>query len=198
MSTPSGPAPSLWNRTRQAVQAQIVETALDLFLRNGFESTTIEQIVAVSGISRTSFFRYFGTKEDIVLGDSEQLGLVFRSALEARPEEEGPWEAIRAAALALPGASFGPERALAIAQLTSKTPSLRARHIEKHLQWQAFLVPIMRKRMGLEGNESDPSPRAIVAAALSCLDTATEIWAERGGKGSLAEIYDQAVTAIRR
>jgi hypothetical protein len=33
---------------------------------------------------------------------------------------------------------------------------------------------------------------------LSCLDTATEIWAERGGKGSLAEIYDQAVTAIRR
>ena len=197
VTSPSG-APSLWSRTRQAVHAQVVDTALDLFTAQGFEATTIEQVVAAAGISRTSFFRYFGSKEDVVLGDVEQSGRMFSDALRDRPSQEGPWEALRAAALALPGAGLTPERALAVAKLISASPSLRARRIEKQLRWQDSLVPVMQERLRQRPEASDLAARAIVATALSCLHMATEVWAERDGQGTLGELYDQAVAAVRR
>src|SRR3712207_3620346 len=79
-----GPA-GLRERTRRTVQAEIAAAAMRLFLDRGFEATTMEQIAAEVGISRRSLFRYFGTKEDIVLGDHAEQGRVVREALEARP-----------------------------------------------------------------------------------------------------------------
>ena len=92
-TAPSG----LRERTRRAVQAEIGATAMRLFLAHGFEATTMEQIANEAGISRRSLFRYFGTKEDIVLGYLVEAGIVVRDALEARPASEPPWEALRAA-----------------------------------------------------------------------------------------------------
>ena len=48
---------TLWQRSRQAAYAEITSTAMRLFLEQGFEHTTIDQIVAEAGISRRSFFR---------------------------------------------------------------------------------------------------------------------------------------------
>ena len=73
---------SLWARSRQAAYAEITAIAMGLFLEQGFEQTTIDQIAAKAGISRRSFFRYFGTKEDIVLGDLAADGERMRDALE--------------------------------------------------------------------------------------------------------------------
>jgi AcrR family transcriptional regulator len=192
--------PGLWSRTRRAVHDEVVGTALDLFANQGFEATTVDQIVAATGLSRTSFFRYFGSKEDLVLGDTTQTGLDFSAALRARPREEGPWEALRAAALTLPGADLAQDRALTIAKLVRTSPALRARSLEKHQQWQDSLVPALQERLGGEPDASgtDLAARAVVAAALSCLQTATEVWAERDGRGTLGELYDQAIAAVRR
>ncbi|MFX6226362.1 helix-turn-helix domain-containing protein, partial [Acinetobacter baumannii] len=57
---------SLWERSRRAAYAEISGIAMRLFLDQGFEQTTIDQIAAAAGISRRSFFRYFGTKEDVL------------------------------------------------------------------------------------------------------------------------------------
>ena len=91
------PEPSLWQRSRTAAYAETTAVAMGLFLEEGFEQTTIDQIAAAAGISRRSFFRYFGTKEDIVLGDLASEGERARDALEAVPLALGPWEAIREA-----------------------------------------------------------------------------------------------------
>ncbi|MFI1395529.1 TetR/AcrR family transcriptional regulator [Streptomyces sp. NPDC020681] len=199
MEEQTAPAPSLWERSRQAAYAEIVETAMRLFMEQGFENTTIDQIASAVGISRRSFFRYFGTKEDIVFGDLNELGHVVKAALEERPPEESPWDALLAAMGALSGATgFSPERGFEIAKLTLDNPSLRARHIEKHLRWQEILVPEIEKRLGIKsGPVPDPRAHAIVGAALTCLDTAMEIWARQDGRGSLEDLYLQAVTAIR-
>ncbi|MGF6883138.1 AcrR family transcriptional regulator [Nocardia sp. GAS34] len=165
---------------------------------SGCEQTTIEQIATAVGISTRTFFRYYATKEDIVVGDLMALGEVVRAALVARPAEEGPWDALSAALAALAETAGNPRRALEIALLTTANPGLRARHLEKHLRWQQLLVPEIERRMGLQpGPVPDPRAHALVGACLACLDTAMEIWAKRNGEGTLEEIYVEALTAVR-
>jgi AcrR family transcriptional regulator len=60
--------------TRRAVRAQIADTAMALFVAHGFEQTTVDQIAAAVGISTRSVFRYFATKEDMVVGHLNEIG----------------------------------------------------------------------------------------------------------------------------
>ena len=170
-----------------------------LFLEWGFEATTMDQIATEAGISRRSLFRYFGTKEDIVLGHLVEAGMTVRDALEARPASEPPWQALRAALEALIiDPDYSPERNLAISKMLYGTPSLRAGQFEKQLRWQELLVPNVRMRLGVgAGDVSDPRAEAIVACALTCLSVANEIWTRSDGEADPAGLYDQAVAAIR-
>lgn len=189
---------SLWQRSRQAAYAEITTVAMQLFLDQGFEQTTIDQIACTAGISRRSFFRYFGTKEDIVLGDLTNQGQLVREALEQVPPTIGPWEALRQAMHLVDALDVNPGVTLKIAHMMYGTPSLRARSIEKHLHWQSLLVPDIRRRLGLaEDDLSDPAPGAIVASAITCMDVAGELWTSGGGVGDLAALYDRAVAAVR-
>ncbi len=194
----SNDVPSLRERTWRAVQAEITAAAMPLFTERGFEATTIDQIAEAAGISRRSFFRYFETKEDVVLGDLNALGETLRAALEARPPEEPAWPALRAAFLALRGPEHSPTAELAAARVWHAAPSLRARHLEKHLRWQELLAPDISRRLGTPpGRAPDPRARAVVAAALACLDTAVDAWRESDGRADLEELYDLAVSAVR-
>ncbi|MFB2556792.1 TetR family transcriptional regulator [Herbiconiux liangxiaofengii] len=194
MSTES----TLWQRSRQAAYAEITRVAMRLFLDQGFDQTTIDQIASTAGISRRSFFRYFGTKEDIVLGDLASQGELMRDALEQVPSTVGPWEALRQALHTIEALDIEPGVTLKIATMMYQTPSLRARSIEKHLQWQSLLVPDIRRRLGLAADDaSDPAPGAIVASAIACLDVAGELWVGGRGHGDLAAFYDRAVAAVR-
>lgn len=191
-------APSLRDRTWRAVRAEITDAAMRLFAERGFGATTVEQIAEAAGISRRSFFRYFETKEDVVLGDLTALGEVVKAALEAQPPEEPAWPALRAAFLALRGPDHSTAADLAAAKVWHAAPSLRARHLEKHLRWQELLAPDIARRLGLPTTPSpDPRARAVVAAALVCLDTAVDAWRESDGQANLEELYDQAVAAVR-
>lgn len=189
----------LRERTRQAVQADIAAAAMRLFLDHGFDAVTMDQIATEVGISRRSLFRYFATKEDIVLGDLAERGRIVQAALAARPEGEGPWEALRAALVVLTEQpAYTVETAIGISHMFHSTPSLRARHVEKQLQWMELLVPHIETRLGIEpGGAPDPRAQALVASALACLDAAVEAWALRGGEGDVEALYDQAVAAVR-
>lgn len=75
----------------------VVAAALDLFAQHGFESTSVEQIAQAAGISRSTFFRQFGGKDDVVFADHELLLERLREFL-AQPQED-PWEAVCAASI---------------------------------------------------------------------------------------------------
>ena len=189
---------SLWQRSRRAAYEEITRVAMGLFLEQGFEQTTIDQIASSAGISRRSFFRYFGTKEDIVLGDLASQGELVKAALEQVPTTVGPWEALREALKAVDALTIDPEVTLKIARMMYQTSSLRSRSIEKHLHWQALLVPDIRRRLGIaEDDVTNPAPAAIVASAIACLDAAGEVWVEGDGLADLASLYDQAVAGVR-
>jgi AcrR family transcriptional regulator len=190
--------PGLWDRSRQAAYSEITRTATRLFLQQGFEETTIDQIVAEVGVSRRSFFRYFGTKEDIILGGLIARGESIRAALAERPADEEPFTALRAAFVAMRQPGDTVEFSLDLHRMMAGSPSLRAKSVEKHQAWQKLLVPEIERRMGIvSGDIPDPRASAIVATVLACLDVATDIWGSRGGVGELEDIYDEALAVVR-
>ncbi|WP_411700038.1 TetR/AcrR family transcriptional regulator [Conyzicola sp.] len=190
--------PTLRERTRRAVHAEITATAMRLFAENGFDATTVDQIAREAGISRRSFFHYFGSKEDLVLGDTVALGERVRVALEARPADESAWTALRGAFMVLQTDGLPNADELSLARLYHDAPSLRARHLEKHLRWQELLAPDVQRRLGLpETPHPDPRARALVAAALACLDAAVDAWYESGGTLDPVRLFDDAIATIR-
>lgn len=86
---------SLRERKKLRTHLAIQRHALRLFRKQGFEATTIEQIVAAAEVSTTTFFRYFRSKEDVVLHDA--LDPLFMAAFEAQPPELSLAEAFKRA-----------------------------------------------------------------------------------------------------
>jgi AcrR family transcriptional regulator len=89
------PKPGLRERKKAKTRAAIRRHALRLFREQGYHATTIEQIAEAAEVSPSTFFRYFPTKEDVVLQDD--LDVLMFEAFEAQPPELGPIAAIRAA-----------------------------------------------------------------------------------------------------
>ncbi|MFI6930502.1 TetR/AcrR family transcriptional regulator [Streptomyces sp. NPDC050287] len=199
MNDREGGPSGLRQRTRRAVQAEIAATAMRLFLEHGFEATTMEQIAGEIGISRRSLFRYFGTKEDIVLGDHAESGRTLRAALEARPADEPPWDALRAALKALvESLPYTPEDFLKITSMLHASPSLRGRQLEKRQQWTELLLPDIARRLGATADTmNELRARALIACALACSEAATETWVRSNGAVDMERAFDEAVAAVR-
>jgi AcrR family transcriptional regulator len=167
-----------------------------LFVEHGFDKTTVDQIAAEAGLSRTSFFRYFATKEDVVLGNLDERGQRVLDALVARPAPEPVWQALRRSfSLLIEETAASPERGLRLARMLDEAPSLKARHLSRQLTWQSLLVPEVARRLGVVDEAYDPRPRALVAAALACLNAAVEVWTASNGAVPLPALLDQAMSA---
>jgi AcrR family transcriptional regulator len=168
-----------------------------LFLEQGFDRTTVEQIAAEAGLSRTSFFRYFATKEDVVLGHFEELGHRILEVLVARPAEEPVWQALRNAfELLIEESSGSPEQGLRTARMLHDTQSLKARLLSKQLSWQDLLESEVARRLGIGSEVPDPRPRALVGAALACLNAAVDVWIATDGAVGLPVLFDEAMSAL--
>ncbi|GAB6900194.1 TetR family transcriptional regulator [Kineosporia succinea] len=185
---------------RRAMKAQVSQMAFDLFVDRGYEETTVDDICEVAGISRSTFFRYFPTKEDVLLSQGTNTVDRVLVALKERPDDESAWNALRQAMKpAIEQYDDGSERRLSLHRLLTATPVLAAHQQQNKLsEWHAVLGPELARRLGGEPDDpSDPASLALVAAALGCLDAALRAWAASADPRPLAEILDQALSAIR-
>jgi AcrR family transcriptional regulator len=122
---------SLRERKKARTRASLREHALRLFREQGYHATTVEQIAAAAEVSPSTFFRYFPTKEDLVLQD-DMDGRVLE-AFARQPPELPPLAAIRAA-MREAWASFTPAEWEQIAEgawLSMEVPEIRARSMNE-------------------------------------------------------------------
>ena len=118
---------SLRERKKARTRASLRVHALRLFREQGYQATTVEQIAAAAEVSPSTFFRYFPTKEDVVLQDDMDTRMV--EAFARQPRDLAPIAAVRAA-MREAWASFTPEEWEQInegAQLSARVPEIRAR-----------------------------------------------------------------------
>ncbi|HWS32172.1 MAG TPA: TetR family transcriptional regulator [Actinoplanes sp.] len=185
---------SLRERTRQVMRAEVSTIATRLFAEQGCDNTTVEQIAAEAGLSRTTFFRYFGTKEDVVLTWLADLGPGLATALRDRPAGEDPWVSLRRTFDVLTTINATePEKSLAFYRMLDRNPTMGPRHRDKQDGWVELLVPVITVRLGTP----EPAPRALVSAAMACFNAAMREWVGGGGTGSRGELLDRAMTAVR-
>ncbi len=180
------------------MRAEVSAVAFRLFAEQGFEKTTVDQIAAEAGLSRTTFFRYFGTKEEVVLGKREEVGQAVAAALSARPEGERLWVSLRRAFDVLTSIEAdNPERCLSLMRLLSDSYALTTRQREKTQGWPSMLVPEAARRLG-GGPEPTGTLRAqaLVASAIACLDAAVDAWMATDGKHRLSALADEAMGTV--
>ena len=184
----------LRERKRQRTQAAIQSAGLRLFAAQGYDATTCEQIAAAAEVSPATFFRYFPTKEDVVLFDDYDH--LMRGLLHDRPASESPIVAVRRSLAEGLGRSIYPadaERIRERLRLVLSVPALRARRYEKLQSRETFLAEELARRMGVADDDFEARvlARAIAATATVALDE----WAEHGGH--LPTIVDRAFAALQ-
>jgi len=166
---------SLKLRKQQMVRAALSAAAEELFLERGFEEVTVEQIARSAGVSRRTFFRYYESKEDVMVDRSDQLGEQLLAELAARPLNEPPLLAIRNALV--PAVESGlAERALVrhVIRLLRETGALRRAMMERRNRLEERIAALMAKRMNAAPNDNTPMLLAFVTRAL--YDTAFNAW----------------------
>jgi AcrR family transcriptional regulator len=186
---------------RQAVRRQIAEVAKDLFAEHGYEATTIDQIAAAVGMSQRSVFRYFPTKEDIVVGKIDFFADDLLVALRARPADEPVWESLRRSFdVADPeGDPGGQDVAVELYEIVFVTSSLLGRYLERRQRLQEEAAGVLRERATAAGRpyaDDDPTPEAIAAAAFGCLVAAQRAWIAAGAKDNFAAALDRAMASV--
>ena len=179
------------------MRAEVSAIATRLFAEQGCENTTVEQIAAEAGLSRTTFFRYFGTKEDVVLTSLEDLGPDLAAAFAARPADEHPWISLRRTFDVITRSTEKPGKSLAFLRMIEENPTMRARHRDKQQDWEGLLVPLVAARLtGDLPADQDPAPRALVACAVACLNASLHAWAACDGAVSRDVLLDRAMNAL--
>ncbi|BCB78085.1 TetR family transcriptional regulator [Phytohabitans flavus] len=190
--------PALRERTRRAVQREIGEAALALFVERGYEATTIDDIAAAVGMSQRSVFRYFATKEEIVVGKLDLAADQMLDTLRTRPPGEPVWVSLRRLfdILDEPGQQHIAEP---IHRVVLETPALHAAYLQKLQQIQDAVVDALRQRAAAAGRPyavDDPTPRALTAAAFGCLVAAQHSWLASGATSPLGDAVDRAMATL--
>ncbi len=173
---PASPRPGLRERKKARTRAAIREHALRLFREKGYEDTTVEQIAEAAEVSPSTFFRYFPTKEDVVLQDD--MDLLWLEAVQQQPPELSPIAALRAggrAAFARMGEGEWAQMRQ-ITELAAAVPAIRARMLAELARTTQILAEAVAERSG-----RDPGDFAVRALAGAVVGIAMAAWFDEGG-----------------
>jgi len=170
----TGQPGGLRERKKARTRATIREEALRLFREQGYYATTVEQIAAAAEVSPSTFFRYFPTKEDVVLQDDMEPLLA--EAIEQQPPELGVVAAIRAAMRTVFGTMDEQqwERMRQQAELSMTTPEVRARAMDDFARTITVMAEVVARRTGL--SPDDLRVRTAAGAIFGSILAATAPW----------------------
>jgi len=183
-------------RKRQLVANELAQAALLLLADRGFDAVTVDDIVAAAGVSRRTYFRYFASKEDVVVQFLANAGAGVVAALAARPAGEPPSVALRHAVwVPIAACADHPDQALLVTRLILGTPALQARYLERQIQWRTDLTAELAARLRLD-QTSDPYPAMAAGMTVTALNTVLQHWREGDDQHRLAALTDRCFAII--
>lgn len=169
----------LRERKRQQTRQRLIDTALPLFLANGYEGTTLDAIATEAGISRRTIFAYFESKDDIIMAwQKARWAGIFADLLSTSPDVQ-PLDAVRNV-LMEHAARYTSKEMTAIDSLMRSSASLLARkqafYVEQEQKLFETLCEVWRQP------ERRTALRMVAVVSLGALRLAIQDWHDQTGR----------------
>ena len=186
-------------RKQEAID-QIAQTALELFTRDGFDATSVEAIAAAADCSPRTFYRYFGTKEDVMFHDIPALLEVLGQDLEEfLATGLGPWAAVTELYAALISRFDQTDPGILVQRLDLwlNEPALRVRYMQYVHQAEQVVADVLHRYRGTTPKRDD-LPQLIAVAATGAYRVTLHTHAPSGAKSrrNLARHLREALATI--
>jgi len=184
---------------RAAVQAELSLAAYELVVEKGYGNVTLDDMAAAGGVSRSTFLRYFRTKDQAIQVALKAYVERMADALRARARDEDDWSALRSAieSFVVPIYRLNPAGAQALSRLALFTQALSGAHLDL-ADWRAPLTRALAERHGAGAGKPIPIGLAVkVAAALDCMGLAVSYWVAVDGEADLMDLLTEAFAALQ-
>ncbi|MET9523626.1 TetR/AcrR family transcriptional regulator [Streptomyces coeruleorubidus] len=177
-------------KTRKAIRA----ATYALIEQQGYDATTIEQIADRAEVSPSTVFRYFPTKEDIVITD--EWDPVILAELRARPDDESWADVLRHVMRTALDLSLAeePEVTRLRSRLGVEVPAVRARMMESMAATGRLLREALAERSGLAPDSLEL--RVFAMSVMGGLMEVSHYWAETGHRDDVRELVDRALDVL--
>lgn len=187
-------SPSLRDRQRLTAMKRVQAIAVERFTVDGFDAVTVEQIAAAAEVSAMSVYRWFGTKEGLVIWDEFDPPIL--AGIGERLADRPPLDAVRDALVALLDDVYDRERELALARtrLIVQEPALRAASNANGRLLRGALAAVLVDTTDL----SNVASSAVAATAVALLEVAIERWQQDDGRQRLATVIADTFAALTR
>ena len=185
-----GGAEVIRGRRPSTSRADVARAALELFRRQGYDETTVDEIAAAVGVSRRTFFRYYESKRDTVWGEFDAELIRLADQLSAAPADEPMMDVLRRAVMVTNRFGAGELDELRIRMgLISTVPTLVADSAVRYTEWCDVVAAFASSRLG--GSPEQLGPQTVARAALGAAMAAFTCWA-RYDTDDLTGAVDQA------
>ena len=180
----------LRERKRRVTLDRIAETGLKLFIENGYEATTLDQIAAASGISRRTFFYYLKSKEDVLLAhESGNIPRLLRPTFLKQSPKQAPIDAARKTFLAL-ASMYETRESVMADRILRSIETLRLRKEALHVQLEEVLAEAMYELW--PDRTRRPALRLTAMMAMGTLRFAKDNWRKEDAAHPLTHYIDEA------
>lgn len=175
--TQIAPSPGLRERKKEQTRERLRSSAFQLFTERGYDNVTVDEVAEHAEVSKSTLFRYFETKEDLVLADSRAHGQLLMATFAERPTDEPVLASLRAALVSVVAGLQGDrQRFLQRTLIVADAPTLSVRALERQAAWEDDLTALILPR--LQGRDDAETRASVLAAAsLAVLRVATRRWA---------------------
>ncbi len=192
---PMGPLqvrPGLRARKKEFTRQAITAAALELFIAQGYEATTVEQIADLALVSPATFFRYFGTKDEVIFPEAVAYCTRLCQALINRPARESDFRAARNAAREAfgQGTKHDHLRYRYLEESITTTPTVAGRLYAIRREWQDAIAEALAKRRQID--EPTLDVRLTAAIIMATISLGTRVWYENGSQESPSRFIDEA------
>jgi mycofactocin system transcriptional regulator len=181
-------------RPRSTSRRALEIVALRLFAEHGFDETTVDEIASEAGVSRRTFFRYFPSKNAVLMGEFDEEIETIRRLLAAADPATPMMDAVREAVV-----TANHYRAEDVPELRSRmnllgtVPALHAASSVQYAAWERVVSEFVGARLGQPANSL--YPLAVGRATLAVCRSAYDRWAERADE-DLQRYLDVALRAL--
>jgi AcrR family transcriptional regulator len=173
---------------------RLEDAALDLFVENGYEETTVAQIAERAGMNRATFFRHFADKREVVFGGEDVLAGLFADAIRATPPGTTLTECLRAAVAAADAAMTPQLRATAGRRrsVVAANSELQERGLLKHARITTSITAALRER-----GTDELAARLGAEMGVLAFSVAFERWLKASDDEPFASFADAALNDLQ-